>query len=96
MQLSPKQEEQLCKLLYEFEQQMLANIDASIAASCVAINNEALHAGLQISSEAIIDPQYLYAVLHQHCFHHLHQGDAQIAQEIADNQSNLAHQLTQL
>ncbi|STQ89564.1 hypothetical protein [Iodobacter fluviatilis] len=95
MPLTPKQEEQLCELLSAFEQQMLANIDSTVISSCAAINNAALLAGLQISTEHIIDPQYLYAILHQHCFAQLHQGDAQIAHAIADNQNSLVIQLAE-
>lgn len=93
MPLTPVQEEQLCELLQQHEQQMLASIDACIAASSVAINQAARLAGLQADAEPGIDPQYLYALLHQHCFEQLHQGDGEVARVVAANQSSLVADL---
>ena len=91
--MTEAQEEQLCVLLEDAQQQLLAQIDNALQACSTTLDQAARAAGLHSAQEPIIDPQYLYAVLHQHCFEKLHQGDAEVARFVADNQSALAEQL---
>lgn len=91
--MTEAQEEQLCVLLEDAQQQLLREIDKALLACSTTLGQAARTAGLHNAQAPVIDPQYLYAVLHQHCFEKLHQGDAEVAKIVADNQSALAEQL---
>lgn len=91
--MTEAQEEQLCLLLEDAQQQLLAETDKALLACCTTLDRAARTAGLHDAQDPVIDPQYLYAVLHQHCFEKLHQNDAEVARIVADNQSSQADQL---
>jgi hypothetical protein len=91
--MTEAQEEQLCVLLEDAQQQLLAEIDKALLACSTTFDQADRAAGLHSAHEPVIDPQYLYAALHQHCFAQLHQGEAEVARFVADNQSALAEQL---
>ena len=91
--MTEAQEEQLCVLLEDAQQQLLAEIDKALLACSTTLDQAARTAALHDAQDPVVDPQYLYAVLHQHCFEKLHQGDAEVARFVADNQSALAEQL---
>ena len=91
--MTDAQQEQLCVLLNNAQQQLLAEIDKALLACSTALDQAARTAGLHNAQDPVVDPQYLYAVLHQHCFEKLHQGDAEVARIVANNQNALAAQL---
>lgn len=87
------QEEQLCELLDNKQKALLTAIDQQLSTCCDLLDRAARDARLHNTQDTVVDLSYLYAVLHQHCFEQLHQGDPEIARIVAHNQSALAEEL---
>lgn len=89
--MNKEKEALLCGLIDATSQKFLSDIDQIVSACNQKIDQDARNAGLHSGQDPAVDPQYLYAVLHRHCFDKLHQGDADVAKAIASNQSDLAN-----
>ncbi len=87
------QEEQLCELLDNKQKELLTAIDKQLSACCDLLDRTARDTHLHNAQDTVVSLSYLYAVLHQHCFEQLHQGDPEIAKIVANNQSALAEEL---